>query len=234
MGSEFKQYSDELTGLLNLKARPVTVTFTNEPVEDSPNKARMCQAIKRAGAGKSFVLDKDTSLCPGGTWHCGLSEQPSGDIRRGIQKFLTSGEKLTNSIVSFWRMVELAPATPTGLSDRILIKPLDETVLRPDIVLFMCDPEQSCRLLALDQFWDGIPPEIQMSGSLCYAAISYPIVTGRTNVTFGDWTARRMTKFKRDVVFLSVPYERMANLVKAIPNCSAGTAVFEGFEPRSD
>ncbi|MBN2167666.1 MAG: DUF169 domain-containing protein [Actinobacteria bacterium] len=234
MDSEFKQYSDELTELLGLKNNPVAVTFTNEPVNGPPQKARMCQAVKGAGAGKSFVLDKDTSLCPGGTWHCGLSEKPSGDYRRGIQKFLTQGEKLTGSIVSFWRMLELTPGTPTGLSDRILLGPLDESVLRPDIVLFVCNPEQSCRLLALDQYWDGIPPEIQMSGSLCYTAISYPIVTGRTNVTFGDWTARRMTKFKSDVVFLSVPYERMANLIKAIPNCSAGTAEFKGFEPQPD
>ncbi|MBN1288559.1 MAG: DUF169 domain-containing protein [Actinobacteria bacterium] len=73
-----------------------------------------------------------------------------------------------------------------------------------------------------------------MAGSLCYTAISYPVVTGCTNVTSGDWTARRMTKFKKDVVFLSIPYERMVNLIKAVPDCSAGTAVFKGFEPRAD
>ena len=227
MGSEWKEYARELDSLLCFKDKPVAVTLTNDPVESGGKKrASFCQAIKMAGSGKKFVLDRETSACPGGSWHCGLTEPPSGDFRRGLQKFLTRGEKLTHSLSSLWRMQELAPAVPTGISERIVIGPMGESVLRPDLAVFICDPEQACRLLTLDQFWDGIPPEVQMSGSLCYMVIAYPVVTGQTNVSFGDWTARRMTKYRKDAVFLTVPFERMANLVKAIPECSAGTAEF--------
>jgi uncharacterized protein (DUF169 family) len=65
------------------------------------------------------------------------------------------------------------------------------------------------------------------AGSLCHSVVSYPVVTGNTNVSFGDWTARRMVGFRKDLVFVSVPYERMANLLAAIPECGAGTADFE-------
>lgn len=231
MKSEFRQYADELTGLLDLKSKPIAVTFTNEQKKADPKKARICRAIKEAGKGKSFILSAGNSACSGGSWHCGLSGKPAGGQLRAIQEFLTEGEKLTSSITSFWRMSELPPAVPTGISELIAIGPLEDSTIRPDLVVFTSNPEQVCRLLALDQYWDGIPHEIQVSGSLCYSVIAYPVVTGRTNVSFGDWTARRMVKFKRDDVFMSVPYERMDNLVKAVPECSAGTARFEGVEP---
>lgn len=234
MKSEFRQCADELVGLLDLKNRPVAVTFSNDPQKPTPGKASLCQALKGAGRGKTFVIDKKSSACPGGSWHCGLTEMPSGPALRGLQEFLTRGEKLYSSITSTWRMLEQSSSLPTGLSDLIVIGPLEDMGLRPDIVVFICNPEQVCRLLHLDQYWDGIPPEVQLSGSLCHSVITYPVVTGRTNVSFGDWTARRMVKFKKDDVFMSVPYERMANLIKAIPECSAGTAELEGFAPRGD
>ena len=43
-------------------------------------------------------------------------------------------------------------------------------------------------------------------------------------MTVGDWTARHQQGFESDVIFLSVPYERIHNLIAAIPVCSAGNA----------
>lgn len=226
METEWRDFSLELETLLDLEDKPIAVTLTNDPVESDGRKASFCQAVKMAARGKTFVLDKETSACPGGSWHCGLSEPPSGDFRRVLQKFLTRGEKLSYSLSSLWRMMELTPGAPTGISERIVICPMEESGLRPDLAVFTCDGEQACRLLTLDQFWDGIPPRVQTSGSLCYSVIAYPVVTGQTNVSFGDWTARRSTGFREDAVFLTVPFERMQNLVKAIPECSAGTAEF--------
>jgi uncharacterized protein (DUF169 family) len=70
----------------------------------------------------------------------------------------------------------------------------------------------------------AMSPRVELTGSLCHSAIAYPAVTGNTNATFGDWTARRVQNFATDVAFVSVPYERMHNLVAAIPHSSAGTA----------
>ncbi|RJP28524.1 MAG: hypothetical protein C4536_12140 [Actinobacteria bacterium] len=226
-----KVWQTELDGLievLGIKSKPVAVTFTNDEVESGKrNRVWLCNALKQAARGKSFVIDKETSACPGGTWHCGLGEPPSGDMARGLQWFLTRGEKLTHSIVSFHRMQALAGQPPTGLSERILVGPVAAAEVRPDIVIFLCNAEQACRLIFLDHYWDGIPLQIEVTGSLCSSAISYPIVTGRTNITFGDWTARRMQKYGPDVVFVTVPYERVPNLVAAVPECSAGSAELE-------
>ena len=225
MENEWVEQAKTLVEVFGLEGSPVAVTFTNEDVEAvNPRKIWLCRAMKMAAGGKSYVIDKETSACPGGSWHCGLSEPPAADGRRALQKFLTRGEKLTHSIVSFQRMQGLGSPPPTGLSDRILIGPMEHSPMRPDLVLFLCNPEQACRLVALDHYWDGIPPSIEVAGSLCHAAIGYPVMTGHTNLTLGDWTARRAQKYEKDIVFLTVPYERMANLIAAIPMCSAGTA----------
>jgi len=49
-------------------------------------------------------------------------------------------------------------------------------------------------------------------------------MTRCTNLTMGDWTARGNQGFKPEIVFLTLPYERQDNLLKALPLCTAGTA----------
>jgi uncharacterized protein (DUF169 family) len=49
-------------------------------------------------------------------------------------------------------------------------------------------------------------------------------MSGNTNITLGDWTARSHQGFEKDVIFFSLPYERVHNLIAAIPLCSAGDA----------
>jgi len=225
---EWKEQAAFLADVLLLERNPVAVTFSNKKQESaSPRKVWVCAALKKAAAGESFSIDKDNCACAGGLWHCGLTEPPSGDAARAIQEFLTRGEKLTHSIVSFQRMIDLTSPPPTGLAERLIIGPVKDASEQPDLFVFICNAEQACRLLWLDTYWDGIPPVIEVSGSLCHSAIAYPAVTGRTNLTLGDWTARRMQGFASDSVFLTIPCERIGNLVNAVPESSAGTAEVE-------
>lgn len=193
MDAPWKAEVGTLVEVLGLENKPVAVTFTNDEVESgSRERISFCRALKRAAGGEAFVIETGNSACPGGSWHCGLTEPPSGPARRFLQHFLTRGEKLTHSIVSFHRMLALGSPPPTGLADRVVMGPVEVSTLRPDLVVFLVDPEQACRLIALDHYWDGMPLQVEVTGSLCHAAIAYPVATGRTNVTFGDWTARRM------------------------------------------
>jgi uncharacterized protein (DUF169 family) len=222
---DYREEAALLKETLSLEREPVAITFTNEHLPDPGHKrVWMCGSIMRASEGSSFVIDAEHSACPGGSWHCGITEPVSGEAKRRLQWFLTKGEKLTHSIVSFERMQKLGSPPPTGMAERIAVTPLREAAIRPDLVIFICNPEQACRLIALDTYWDGIPPRQELTGSLCHTTIAYSAMTGYTNLSLGDWTARHMQKIPADVVFLTVPYERMANLLAAIPECTAGTA----------
>lgn len=219
------EQSELFKKVLGLKNEPLAISFTNEEVSEGQyEKTSICRALKQAAEGECFVIDENTSTCPGGSRYCGFTEIASKQQKRGLQRFLTKGEKLTHSIVSFERMQKLTIPPPTGLADRIVICPLNKTGITPDMVLFLCNGEQACRLITLDTYWDGLSPEQQVIGALCNSAISYTIMTGRTNISLGDWTARRHQGFGSDVIFVSVPYERINNLIAAIPLCSAGEA----------
>lgn len=222
---ELKKQSELFKNLLELKYEPVAVIFTNDQVSTGKyEKTPICRAIKLAFEGGCYIVDKETSTCPGGSRYCGFSGTPTMVEKRRLQNFLTRGEKLTNSIVSFERMQKLSVEPPTGLSDRIIICPLNLAEKRPDLVLFSVNPEQACRLVTLDTYWDGLSPDQRIIGALCQTSISYSLMTGNTNLSMGDWTARHHQEFDPDILFLTIPYERMDNLIKAVPKCSAGDA----------
>ena len=221
----YKEHADVFKKTFGLKYGPMAISFTNDEVSSGRyEKTSICKAMKLAAEGESFVIDEEVSICPGGSQSCGFSEPHTGKQKRRLQQFLTKGEKLTSSIVSFERMRKLAVPPATDLADRIVICPLDKAEIRPDMILFLCNAEQACRLITLDTYWDGISPKQQIIGALCYSAIVYTIMSGNTNMTVGDWTARSHQGFEPDVIFLSVPYERIHNLIAAIPHCSAGDA----------
>jgi len=54
--------------------------------------------------------------------------------------------------------------------------------------------------------------------------ISYSVMSGQTNLSLGDWTARKHHGFEENTLFLTIPYERLDNLIKALPYSSAGKA----------
>jgi uncharacterized protein (DUF169 family) len=222
---DFKKQSEIFKSVLELKYEPIAVIFTNDQVSTGKyEKTPICKAVKLASEGDSYIVDEETSTCPGGSRYCGFSDTPSKDEKRRLQNFLTNGEKLTSSIVSFERMQKLSVEPPTGLSDRIIICPLSLSEKRPDLVLFLVNPEQACRLVTLDTYWDGLSPDQHIIGALCHTAISYTLMTGNTNLSMGDWTARHHQGFDPDILFLSIPFERIDNLLKAVPHCSAGDA----------
>lgn len=232
---DFKEQSKILKEVLGLKREPLAISFTNEEIStDKYEKTSICRAIKLAAEGCSFLIDEEVSTCPGGTRYCGFSGEITGEKKRRLQNFLTSGERLTHSLVSFERMQKLSVPPPTGLADRMVICPLEKAEITPDMILFLCDPEQTCRIITLDTYWDGLNPKEQLIGALCHTTIAYTIMTGCTNVSMGDWTARKHQQFESDIVFVSVPYERLNNLIAAIPECSAGEAAVhipEEFQP---
>ena len=221
----YKKQADVFKKTFKLKYEPMAISFTNDEISSGRyEKTSFCKALKLASEGEGFVIDEDVSICPGGSQFCGFSEIHSGQKKRRVQQFLTKGEKLTSSIVTFERMQKLTIPPATDLADRIVICPLDKAEIRPDMILFLCNAEQACRLITLDTYWDGISPKQQIIGALCNTAISYTIMTGCSNISMGDWTARSHQGFEPNIVFLSVPYERIHNLIAAIPHCSAGDA----------
>jgi uncharacterized protein (DUF169 family) len=57
--------------------------------------------------------------------------------------------------------------------------------------------------------------------------ITYPLVTGKVNVSFGDITARKMERYPVDELFVTLPYAHLRSVVASFGSCTAGTAKAE-------
>jgi len=228
---EWKEYSERLKEVLGLKGSPVAVTYTMRPPQGSPQaKSWVCRALLSARDGKTFCISKETSSCAGGTWHLGLGPKPTGDADKALKKFLVHGEKLFCSYATFYRCMSQTSEPPLNLADYVIFCPLEEAQEKPDLVVFICNPEQACRLLTLAMYQTGIPPRAELAGSACHMAVAYPIVSGEINISFWDYTARRIQKLDENELSVSVPYHHMKDIVESIEGCSAGTASIEGFQ----
>lgn len=225
---QWQIYSERLKGLLGLEGSPVAVTYSMKPARRAKKGKRMvCRALLDAAGGDIVNLSAETSACPGGAWHLGLAPKPTGDADKFMKRFLVDGEKLFCSIATFNRAMALTTQPPYGLADYVAFSPLEKAEMMPDLVVFLCNPEQACRLVTLATYMDGIPPRVEVAGSACHMAVAYPIVSGEINISLMDYTARRWQKCRPDQMFVSVPYHRMQGLMDSVDVCSAGTAPVE-------
>ena len=157
----------------------------------------------------------------------GLGERPTGEADRALKEFLVNGEKLYCSIATFHRAQALTTPSPLGLADHVILSPMDRAEFRPDVVLFICNADQACRLVTLDGYDTGIPPRTEMSGATCHQAIAYPVVTGELNVSLMDYTSRRIRGYKPEDLLVSIPYHRFLGVMRSIDHCTAGRAKME-------
>jgi len=225
---QWKDYAIQIRGLLRLKGNPVAITYSIKPPSTSVDgKHRVCDAFLQARDGKVIDLTTLTSACSGGTWHLGLGERLKGEDDKALKEFLVDGEKLYCSVAAFHRAQALTAPPPLGLADHVILSPMDKAEFRPDVVLFICNAEQACRLVTLDSYDTGVPPRIEMSGSTCHQTVAYPIVTGELNVSLMDYTSRRIRGYKPEDLFVSIPYHRFHGVVRSIEHCTAGRAKME-------
>jgi len=225
---EWKDYAVAIRELLGLKGSPVAITYSMKPPSNSAEgKYRVCDAFLCARDGEVIDLTASSSACSGGTWHLGLGEPPTGERDKALKEFLVHGEKLYCSIAAFHRAQALTAAPPIGLAEHVVFSPMDVAEFRPDIVLFICNAEQACRLVTLDSYDTGVPPLAEMSGSTCHQAVAYPLVTGELNVSLMDYTSRRIKGYKAADLLVSIPYHRFHGVMRSIDHCTAGRAKME-------
>jgi uncharacterized protein (DUF169 family) len=225
---KWQGYASEIEELLGLEGSPVAITYSMEPPsKTAKGKHRVCDAILQARHGKVIDLTASTSACGGGTWHLGLGERPKGDGDKAMKEFLVKGEKLFCSIAALHRMQYLTAPPPLGLAEHVVLSPLEEAEFEPDVVLFICNALQACRLVTLDGYETGIPPKLEMCGSTCHQAVAYPLVTGELNVSLMDYTSRKIKGYKPEDLLVSIPYHRFHGVMRSLDGCTAGRAKFE-------
>lgn len=225
---EWQEWGRQLREVLALKRLPVAVTYADAaPTGAATGKCRVCGALREAARGAVVDLTAENSSCPGGSQYLGLKAQ-APEHARTLREFLIHGEKLFSSPAAIYRLMALAKVKPPfGLADHVIFSPLDRAQLPPDLVVFICNAWQAARLINLAHFENGMPMECDPTGSLCRSVVTYPLVTGKVNVSFGDISARKIEKYPEDELFVSLPYTDLRSVVASLERCTAGIAKAE-------
>ena len=144
-----------------------------------------------------------------------------------VKKFVVEGEKLFCSYEAVDNLLAQMEEPADMSGGYFSLAPLELAQRKPEIVIFVVNPEAASRLLTLVTFPDGKMPHIKIGGPTCRLAIMYPFLTGEVNVSFYDYTARKLCSIEKDKLLISVPYQRIGQMVSAIDACSAGRAKIE-------
>jgi len=225
---EWQDYSLVLKELLSLEYSPVAISCLKEPLlKDSLKKARICRAILDAGKGTISQLDKTNNTCFGASWHLGFNRIKDAKILDMIKKFVVEGEKLFCSYQALDTLLTQMEEPPDNSNSYFVLAPLEKAEFKPQLVIFAVNAEAACQLLTLVTFLDGVMPKIKIGGPTCRMSIIYPLLTEEVNISFYDYTARKMCNVQKDKLLVSIPYKKIPAIIEAIDKCSAGKAKIE-------
>lgn len=221
---EWQQWCTELTEVLALAKTPVAVSYTDHPPADAAlPQCRVCSALHRAAAGETIVMDASNSVCPGGSMYMGF-RPPDPEGAERLREFLINGEKLFSCPASIFRSQRTGPALPVGMAKYAVFAPLDRMPVRPDVTVLFVNSWQAARLVSLGWYETGEAMQCDPTGASCRSVITYPLVTNRFNVSFGDITERRSEQLPESELYVSLPWVHLRSVVASLSDCSAGRA----------
>lgn len=225
---EWQQFSLVLKELFNLEYSPVSVTLVKTPLSgDAKKKTRICKAILDAGKGETFQIGKANNACFGASWHLGFEKISDPRVMSMIKKFVVEGEKLFCSYAALDKLIAQMEDVPDHAHAYFLLSPLETARVKPDLVIFICNAEAACRILTFVTFSDGVMPKIKIGGPTCRLGVIYPLLKQEVNLSFYDYTARKICNVDKDKMIISVPYQKIPLFIDSIDKCSAGKAKIE-------
>lgn len=228
MQKKWHGYAAIFKELLDLEYSPVAISCLKDtPSQERQRRVRVCKAILEAGKGELIRVGKANNVCFGAAWHLGFRKEKSAWVEKLVRKFAVEGEKLFSSYQALDNLIKQMVQAPDNSNSFFMFAPLEKINLEPQLVVFVVNPESACRILALALFKDGYMPKINISGPTCWSSLIYPLVTGELNVSFYDYTSRKICGLPKDMLLISLPYKKIQGMVEAIDKCSAGRAEIE-------
>jgi uncharacterized protein (DUF169 family) len=225
---EWQEYALTLKKVLGLELSPVSLSCIKEtPPDKSNDKVRICRAFVDAAQGKSVCIGKDNNACFGASWHMGFRKIDDPKVAQMVKKFVVEGEKLFCSYEALDKLISRMEPVPDNSCSYFSLAPMETAEFAPELVIFVCNAAEACRLLTLVVFIDGEMPNIKIGGPTCRMSVMEPLLTGQVNLSFYDYTARKISKVAKDKLLVSIPYAKIPQIVGSLDKCSAGSAKIE-------
>jgi uncharacterized protein (DUF169 family)/NAD-dependent dihydropyrimidine dehydrogenase PreA subunit len=215
----YAHYAETLERVLKLRWKPVAVTLIpkGEPMPHVPVprvRLRYCQSLIMARRGKSMLMPPWSHACPDGTSILGLAKIPpklaSGEI------YVQLGKLATREAAA--QMVKERPTLPEESMAATLVTPLENAVMKPDVVVIMAPPETMMWLCMSSTYYTGKRMSFQMSSynAQCVESTLYPYTTGEMNTSLGCYGCRAISDLGEDIMFMGIPLAKMPSLLEGL------------------
>lgn len=226
---EWQGYAQTLKELFGLENSPVAVScIPGKPAEQYLGKRlRICKAILDAARGESVCISAQNNACFGASWHLGFQKAKDKEYAEMVRKFVVEGEKLFCSSAALDNLMAQLEEPPDNSNNFFMLSALEKAQTLPASVIFLCNAEVASRLLTFMSFSKGLMPEVKIGGPTCRMMIIYPLLKNAANLSFYDYTSRKICGVEKDKLLVSIPYSRIPEIISNIDKCSAGKAKIE-------
>lgn len=218
-----KEYVENLELMLDLKRKPVGIKllFTEEEynkceVNEIKGKTAYCVMVEKATRGFRFKSKLSNHGCDGGT--TALSLEDSNETIESGREYFSYNLYATNATAYRMRK-EIKSLHRAGFTTYgVLIQPLDDFDIIPDVVIFIANPYQVMRLTQGYVYHLGIKPELDYGAmqAICSETTVVPYLTGQMNISALCPSTRMLAKWKDEEMSVGLPYEHFINTVEGV------------------
>jgi uncharacterized protein (DUF169 family) len=164
--------------------------------------------------GETILMLADDHGCQRGAYMLGVKEA-AASVTNGTAY---AKSHMVASARAGQRLITQAPKLPVGHTVAILLAPLAETPVDPDVVLIAAVPHQALQLLNATNYETGleIPIRFQILTSFCAYSTVLPFQTAQPQATVPQEQARKRSGFTNEEMLVGLPAEVLAHAAEVI------------------
>jgi uncharacterized protein (DUF169 family) len=220
--TDYQEAARQLEDALGLESCLIGVKYGVEPDArgDPARKLAACEAIDVVRREKAVVnLSSESCNCIGGKYYLGLAAVPKEQIIRVVMDV----HKMFASQQMAQQFLDNVPP-PSGQDNVVVMAPLSDMSVEPDLVLAVCNADQANRIVSL-LMYSGLRPFTYNLVSAGCTSLSNSMVTGEIDIDFiTDHTRRRVPNFAAHELIVAMPFGRFKEAVANLPYAGAGRA----------
>lgn len=218
--TDYQEAARELEDTLGLESCLIGLKYGDKPDlrGDPGRKLAACEAIDVVRREKAVVnLSSESCTCIGGKYYLGLAAVPKEQIIGVVMDV----HKMFASEQMAQRFLDNVPP-PSGWENVVVIAPLSDMSVDPDLVLSVCNADQANRIVSL-LMYSGLRPFTYNLVSAGCTSLAHSMVTGEVDINLITGHARRrVPNFATHELIVAMPLKRFKEAVANLPYAGAG------------
>lgn len=218
-----KEYCEDLECLLGLERNPVGIKlFFNEEeykkvdVKEPIAPLAYCCIVEKATRGMIFKARLENINCDGGT--TALALEPSNNRIESGEEYFSYNLYATQAVAKRIRDGVEGLYKQGIKTYGVLVAPLEDFELTPDIVIIIANPYQVMRLEQGYVYHTGerIVSTVAGMQGICSEVTVEPYLKGRMNISTLCPSTRFLAKWKHEEMAVGIPFEKFESTVKGV------------------